>query len=169
MSNKTINQALRDLFIGLGGDISALADNTSVSDYIEDLESAIKGAKVIVEPMISSEKVFDSNVNDLQTGVSITNDNAILGSLKYLSSGALVERWGAGNFIALRFIIKDSSIKPENIKVSHSGGGLVTLDADLNGAFKIGDEITDTFIVEVTSGDEVITYEYDLTKLNIAD
>ena len=44
MSNKTINQALKDLFLGLGGDSSALADNSSVSDYVEDLESAIKGA-----------------------------------------------------------------------------------------------------------------------------
>ena len=42
MSNKTINQALKDLFLGLGGNSSALADNTSASDYIEDLESAIK-------------------------------------------------------------------------------------------------------------------------------
>ena len=42
MSNKTINQALKDLFLGLGGNESALADNTSASDYIEDLESAIK-------------------------------------------------------------------------------------------------------------------------------
>lgn len=44
MANKTINQALKDLFLGLGGDPSALADNTSVSDYIADLESAIKAA-----------------------------------------------------------------------------------------------------------------------------
>lgn len=44
MGKKTINQALKDLFLGLGGDSSALADNSSVSDYIEDLESAIKGA-----------------------------------------------------------------------------------------------------------------------------
>ena len=44
MAKKTINQALKDLFLGLGGDASALADNTSVSDYIADLESAIKTA-----------------------------------------------------------------------------------------------------------------------------
>lgn len=44
MSNKTINQALKDLYTGLGGDPQALADNSTCSDYIEDLESAIKGA-----------------------------------------------------------------------------------------------------------------------------
>lgn len=42
MSNKSINEALKDLFIGLGGDASALADNEVISDYIEDLLSAIK-------------------------------------------------------------------------------------------------------------------------------
>ena len=44
MAKKTISQALKDLFLGLGGDASALADNTSASDYIQDLESAIKTA-----------------------------------------------------------------------------------------------------------------------------
>lgn len=44
MSNKTINQALKDLYTGLGGDPQALANNSTCSDYIEDLESAIKGA-----------------------------------------------------------------------------------------------------------------------------
>lgn len=39
---KTINEALKDLFLGLGGNSSALADNSTVSDYIEDLTSAIK-------------------------------------------------------------------------------------------------------------------------------
>lgn len=54
MSNKTINQALRDLFLGLGGDASALADNTSVSDYIADLESAIKEIVKDALPSVTS-------------------------------------------------------------------------------------------------------------------
>lgn len=40
--SKTINQALSDLVIGLGGDPSVLTDNDTVSDYIEDLKDAIK-------------------------------------------------------------------------------------------------------------------------------
>ena len=44
MSNKTISQALKDVFLGLGGNPSELSDNQTASDYIEDLESAIKGA-----------------------------------------------------------------------------------------------------------------------------
>lgn len=42
MSNKTINEALKALFLGLGGNAEALADNEVIGDYVEDLESAIK-------------------------------------------------------------------------------------------------------------------------------
>ena len=56
MSKKTISQALKDLFLGLGGDPSALADNTTASDYIQDLESAIKaGAGAQIDDSTASE------------------------------------------------------------------------------------------------------------------
>lgn len=63
MANKTINQALKDLFLGLGGDSSALADNTSASDYIEDLESAIKetASDVIDDSEASDATTYSSN------------------------------------------------------------------------------------------------------------
>lgn len=54
MSNKTINQALTDLYLGLGGDSKELEDNTKVSDYIEDLEGAIKGAMPEGLPEVTS-------------------------------------------------------------------------------------------------------------------
>ena len=41
--SKTINQALKDLYLSLGGDPSALEDNSTVSDYIADLENGLKG------------------------------------------------------------------------------------------------------------------------------
>ena len=64
---KTINEALKDLFIGLGGNSSALSDNDSVSDYIEDLESAIKAsaggaAEDLIDDTESSEtKTYSSS------------------------------------------------------------------------------------------------------------
>ena len=51
---KTINEALKDLFIGLGGNSSALSDNDSVSDYIEDLESAIKAVAAAELPEVAA-------------------------------------------------------------------------------------------------------------------
>ena len=64
---KTINEALKDLFIGLGGKSSALSDNDSVSDYIEDLESAIKAsaggaAEDLIDDSAASEtKTYSSS------------------------------------------------------------------------------------------------------------
>lgn len=63
MSNKTINQALEGLYKGLGGDPSALADNSTCSDYIADLESAIKGVASgaqIDDSAPSETKVYSS-------------------------------------------------------------------------------------------------------------
>lgn len=42
MANKTIKQALEGLFVSLGGNTSALADNVDTSDVIDDLETALK-------------------------------------------------------------------------------------------------------------------------------
>lgn len=64
MGKKTINQALKDLFLGLGGNPSALSDNTSVSDYIEDLEGAIKGeTSSIIDDTQASESTTYSSSN----------------------------------------------------------------------------------------------------------
>lgn len=43
MANKTIKESIESLYLGLGGNPSALADNVDTSDVIDDLESAIKG------------------------------------------------------------------------------------------------------------------------------
>ena len=63
MSNKTINQALTDLYLGLGGDSKELEDNTKVSDYIEDLEGAIKGAtsSLIDDSEASEDTTYSSS------------------------------------------------------------------------------------------------------------
>lgn len=67
MAKKTISQALKDLFLGLGGDSSALADNTSASDYIQDLESAIKG-------MIPENELPTPEAADIGKVVSVVSD-----------------------------------------------------------------------------------------------
>lgn len=102
MGKKTINQALKDLFLGLGGDSSALADNSSVSDYIEDLESAIKGAASggaqIDDTTASKETVFSSSkTEELIEGVLPTVEAADIGeALIVESDGEGGAQWGKG-------------------------------------------------------------------------
>lgn len=101
MSNKTINQALKDLFLGLGGDSSALADNSSVSDYIEDLESAIKGGAgaQIDDSEASETKVYSSSKVESLIPTdelpSVTSED-IGDVLSVVSDGEGGATWGKG-------------------------------------------------------------------------
>lgn len=72
MSNNTITQALKDLFLGLGGDSSKLSDNQTISDYIDDLESAIK-----TEASGAAEDIID----DSEASEATTYSSAMIESL----------------------------------------------------------------------------------------
>lgn len=95
MGKKTINQALKDLFLGLGGDVSALADNTSVSDYIEDLESAISGAASGVINDTEASEVSTYSSSKLETLIpalptpSAANNGKVVG-VNYAGKYALL-------------------------------------------------------------------------------
>lgn len=98
----------------------------------------------------------------------VVNGNAITGTLKYLNTGALVDRWGEGNFIALKF--EDIDPKATSIKVGLDpsyGDGLVEIlgDPDMNGAFKVTSSSDQVFKVVITDGTKTITNTYDLSGL----
>ena len=61
--SKTINEAMGDLIKGLGADPSVLSDNSTVSDYIEDLAGAIKGetATLIDDTEASEDTTYSSS------------------------------------------------------------------------------------------------------------
>lgn len=93
----------------------------------------------------------------------------ITGTLKYLESGQLVTDWGEGNFIALKFTNNDPE-KIKTIKVGldpSQGSGLVPLDEDMNGVFKITDKDTQKFVVESydENNEKLSRDEYNLTGL----
>lgn len=106
----------------------------------------------------------------MQTNVIVNNSSRTMsGTLKYLSSGSLVDTFGAGNFIALKFnnIPEDATSVKVGLDPSE-GTGLVEIinDPDKNGAFKITDKNTQKFVVQVTTPDGVNTIEYSLSALN---
>ncbi len=80
MANKTIKDAIRDGFIALGGNPTALADNSDTSDFIDDLTDAIKAGalpavtaddngKILAVVDGAWEKVTMTAVADTTTGV----------------------------------------------------------------------------------------------------
>lgn len=99
--------------------------------------------------------------------MSVAN-NKVTGTLKYLDSGAIVDTWGAGNFMVLKF----SDIDPDatSVKVGmepSQGSGLVELlgDPDMNGVFKVTDKDTQKFVVLSTVNGFTDKQEFDLSGL----
>lgn len=89
----------------------------------------------------------------MQTSIAVA-DGAITGTLKYLSSGALATDWGAGNFMALKFTESNSNVSDVYVGMSPSvSSGLLPLDSDMDGVFKVTDKDTQKFVaVEIIDG-----------------
>lgn len=88
--SKTINEALKDVFLELGGDPTSLSDNQTVSDYIEDLAEAIKSetGSVIDDTEASETKTYSSSkVDTLVEGVLPTVTATENGKVLGVSSG----------------------------------------------------------------------------------
>lgn len=108
--------------------------------------------------------IFGTTVSDLQTDVVIEGSH-INGTLKYFADpdAALVQRWGAGNFIALKFSSNADEIWAGLYPSVDSG--LVKLDEDMNGVFKITNREEQVFKVIAKTGDQKIERTFNLRTL----
>lgn len=106
-------------------------------------------------------------VADMQSDVVVAN-NAITGTLKYLDEGALVNRWGAGNFIALKFTNLDPNATSVKVGLEPSyGDGLVEIinDPDKDGGWKITNKDEQVFKVVQSNGTKSRTQTFSLSGL----
>ena len=111
-------------------------------------------------------------VSSMQSDVAVDmTDKKITGSLAYLSSGQLVTDWGAGNFLALKFTAGTGVDKIQVGLNPSEGSGLVYLDEDLNGVFKITDKDEQKFIMNTIDvyGNVIEHQEYDLSELVVTN
>ena len=107
----------------------------------------------------------------MQSKIKVEGDE-ITGTLKYLDSGSLVDTYGAGNFIALKF--SDIPESATSVKVGlepSEGTGLVELinDPDKNGVFKVTNRFTQNFKIVTTDGTKTTTQIFDLARLNVQE
>lgn len=97
--------------------------------------------------------------------------DAITGTLKYVTTGALPDYWGAGNFLALDFSGIDTtgltSLKVGLVPSEGSGMVEVLGDPDMNGACKVTDKDSQRFVIVATDGTHVARREYDLSGLTV--
>ena len=170
MSNNTMVDVLKLLYVKMGGkmaDVKDIQTDAEMIDKIEDI--AVNGIpKVVVIPMGQSERIEDYSVDidDMQGADFAVVDRAIIGSVKKLSSGVLPDYWGAGNFMALRFVIIDPDVSPSDVKVGIKN--TVALDNDLIAAIKIEDK-TKPFRVITTIDGYDYEDDYNLNGLTLAE
>ena len=103
----------------------------------------------------------------MQSDMEVTG-TTITGKLNYLSSGALVDGFGAGHFMALKFENLETAATSIKIGLDPSEGtGLVELlgDPDMNATAKVTDKDTQKFLVVTTTPQGTTTTVYDLSGL----
>lgn len=120
--------------------------------------------------MDGSTDFWGTTASDMQSDISVTG-KAITGSLTKLTSGSLVDVWGEGYFIGLGFDDFSEGLTYEDVKVGLApteGSGLVTLDSDQMGVFKVTDKDTQKIVVlqEKDGVGRLIEY-YDLSGLTL--
>ena len=170
MSNNTMVEELKLLYVKMGGKMADVKDIQTDAEMIDKIED-IAGhgiPKVVVIPMAQSEIIADYSVDvaDMQGADFAVVDRAIIGGVKKLSSGVLPDYWGAGNFMALRFVIIDPDVEPSDVKVGIKG--LAALDNDLIAAVKIEDKTKPFRVITTIDGYD---YEdnYNLNGLSLAE
>lgn len=105
----------------------------------------------------------------MQSDVTVTG-NKITGTLTKLTSGQLVTDWGEGYFLALKFDDFSSGLTYANVKVGLNpsvSSGLVTLDSDKNGVFKITNKTQQLMVVQQSASGKKIQL-FDLTGLTLS-
>lgn len=102
----------------------------------------------------------------MQTGITVSG-NAITGTLKYLSSGAIAKDWGPGYFIVLKVPDADPT-KSVKIGLNPSAGtGLLQIDNDKNGVFKVSDKDHQRFAVLQNENGNTLLQQFDLSGLTL--
>ena len=100
----------------------------------------------------------------------VIDGNKIKGKLKYLDSGSLVTTYGAGYFICLKF--SNISADATSVKAGMSpsmGTGLVTLDSDLEGVWKVTNKDLQLFKAVQIAGSVEKSQIWDLSELTLVN
>lgn len=149
------------------------AEEIVTSDTIDEMLDKIAGgivfgaSNVTLASPTANTDFWGTKTKDMQTGVTVA-DGAITGTLHKLTSGQLVTDWGEGYFLSLAFT--KNNAKANDIKVGlekSMGSGLVSLDADMLGVFKITNKDTQKFVAICYDGDISYKQTFDLSGLTL--
>ena len=120
--------------------------------------------------MDGSTDFWGTTASTMQTSISVAG-KAITGTLHKLTSGSLVDVWGEGYFIGLGFDDFSEGLTYEDVKVGLApteGSGLVTLDSDKMGVFKVTNkDVQKLAVLQEKDGVGRLMEFYDLSGLTL--
>lgn len=169
MAKKTIKQALTTLAKAYGVDESAISPKDTTADMIGYISGGVVlgSSNVSMSTPTASTEYWGTKVSAMQTSITIAN-GAITGTLHKLTSGSLVETWGEGYFIALKFTKDNAAITSIKVGLNPSvSSGLVELDADMDGVFKVTDKDAQKFEILCSNGSVEFAKFFDLSGLTL--
>lgn len=133
------------------------------------IENYVATQNLAVTPAAATKASYwGTAVSDMQTNIAVSG-NKITGTLKYVDEGALATDWGAGNFLALKFTVPAQATSCKVGLDPSEGSGLVELDEDKDGVFKITDNETQKFVIVTTDGVHILRQEFSLADLTCLD
>ena len=133
------------------------------------IENYVATQSLAVTPAAATkESYWGTAVSDMQSNIAVSG-NKITGTLKYVDAGALATDWGAGNFLALKFTVPEGATSCKVGLDPSEGSGLVELDEDKDGVFKITDNETQKFVIVTTDGVHTLCQEFSLADLTCLD
>ena len=143
----TIRNELKKKYLAEGGlEENLTNDSQTIAGMINAMNNPGKAIpKIGVAAEEGETELFGDGikVKDMQKDV-VVSDGKITGKLFKLTEGSLVDRWGEGYFMALKFTgATEASVTSCLVGMNPSvGSGLVELkgDPDQNGAFKVSNK-----------------------------
>lgn len=165
MSNKTIDQALEILAKQYG--VTVFDKDDTASDYIEKIAGGVVfgASNPVTVAAATKDEYWGTAVSAMQTGLTVA-DGKITGTLHKLTSGQLVTDWGEGYFMALKFTKNNANATDIKVGLKPSvSSGLVSLDADMDGVFKVTKKNEQKFVVVSLTSEVSFEQDYDLSEL----
>ena len=159
----TTIDALKNLYVALGGEAAAVADLVIIPDLINAIAGLASVADVAVLPETQDKTFWGTDVSAMQGTDIAIKGNTISGTLKYVASGQLVTDWNTHHFIALKFVDPNNA---DDIKVGLKN--LVSLDEDMNAVLAI-ESNEQKIKVQSTVNGKIKTQIYDLSGLTLAE
>lgn len=156
-------------FAKVAYNVEDIDKNDTIDEILDKISGGVIFGSSNVTPAspTASKEYWGTRVSSMQTSVAIAN-GAITGTLHKLTSGSLVDVWGEGYFLALKFTKDNAAASSIKVGLRPSvSSGLVELDADMDGVFKITDKDTQVFVIQCSNGEVTYSKTYDLSGLTL--